>query len=209
MGQVTPNAAGMLAKFYTSNKNLVVNKPMEVSSYDQPIEVAEDARMFEEEKYWDTLRHEPLSETGEKRLPDDRHVEEYPGDQNLYRHHQIMIDGYYDVGKVDIGPYIGVLAYNNIEGLRLQGGFRTNEKFSKHWMFGTQLGYGFTDQRVKYSAFVQNILSRRRWTTLTVRVRSDIARIGIDDENLAITRFSLRRHDGEFSEEDITLMRRG
>ncbi len=185
MGQVTPNAAGMLAKFYTSNKNLVVNKPMEVSSYDQPIEVAEDARMFEEEKYWDTLRHEPLSETEKNvyRMIDT--LKNIPVIKTYTDIIKIMIDGYYDVGKVDIGPYIGVLAYNNIEGLRLQGGFRTNEKFSKHWMFGTQLGYGFTDQRVKYSAFVQNILSRRRWTTLTVRVRSDIARIGIDDENLA------------------------
>ncbi len=185
MGQVGKNAAGMLAKFYTSNKNFMVDKPLEPSFYNQPIEVAEDARMFEDEKYWDTLRHEPLSETEKNvyRMIDT--LKNIPVVKTYTDIIKIFIDGYYDMGKVEVGPYLGLVAYNNIEGVRVQGGFKTNAKFSRRWMVGGQLGYGFEDQRVKYSAFIQNILSRRHWTTLTFRMRSDIARLGVDDENLA------------------------
>jgi len=185
MGQMSKSAAGMLAKFYTSNKNFVIDKPHENKFYSQPIEVAEDARMFEQEKYWDTLRHEPLSQTEKNvyRMIDT--LKNIPVIKTYTDIFKIIIDGYYDRGKISYGPYLGVIAYNNIEGMHIQGGFRTNEKFSKQWVFGGQLGFGFYDQRLKYSAFVQNILSRKHWTTLTFRIRSDIARIGVDDENLA------------------------
>ncbi len=185
MGQFSQQQAGMLAKFYTSNKNFVVDKPYENRFYSMPVEVAEDARMFEEEKYWDTLRHEPLSETEKNvyRMIDT--LKNIPVIKTYTDIFKILIDGYYDKGKISYGPYLSVIAYNNIEGFRAQGGFRTNENFSKYWMFGGQLAYGFLDQRVKYLAFIQSIMSRRHWTTLTLRLRSDIARIGVDDENLA------------------------
>jgi hypothetical protein len=98
---------------------------------------------------------------------------------------KIVVNGYYDAGKIFIGPYIGLVAVNNIEGLRVQTGFKTSIDFSKKWVFGGQLGYGFKDEKIKYSAFVQRILSKERWTTLTFRARSDIWRIGVDDEALA------------------------
>ncbi len=39
---------------------------------------------------------------------------------------KIIVNGYYKVGKIDIGPYVSLLAVNNIEGLRIQPGFKTN-----------------------------------------------------------------------------------
>jgi hypothetical protein len=44
----------------------------------------------------------------------------------------IIIDGYYDMGKFEIGPYISTLAINNIEGLRLQTGFKRLENLAKN-----------------------------------------------------------------------------
>ena len=80
-------------------------------------------------------------------------LQTYPSCKNLYRHCQdCYLGGYYDAGKLDLGPYIAMFAINNIEGLRLQPGFRTNEKFSKKWVVGAQLGYGFKDERIKYMA---------------------------------------------------------
>ncbi|HZY78946.1 MAG TPA: DUF5686 family protein, partial [Cyclobacteriaceae bacterium] len=63
VSEITKASAGMLAKFYTSNKNIVVNKPYELTFYERPIQIKEDARLEQDEKTWDTLRHEPLSET--------------------------------------------------------------------------------------------------------------------------------------------------
>ena len=214
MGEIGKNSAGMLAKFYTSNKNFTVNKPYEQSFYQQPIEVAEDARLHEEDTYWDNLRHEPLSVTEKNVYKMIDTLKNIPVIKTYTDIFKVIIDGYYNLGKVEVGPYIALMAYNNIEGFRMQGGFKTNENFSKKWMVGSQIAYGFMDNRVKYSAFVQKILSRRQWTTLTFRVRSDIARIGIDDENLAdnplflaAARWGIFRRGYYFDEQRVSLSR--
>jgi hypothetical protein len=96
-----------------------------------------------------------------------------------------VLDGYVKAGKIEIGPYLGIVAWNNIEGWRLQGGFKTNYQFSKKWIYSAHLGYGFKDERFKYQVSAQRILSKQRWTTLTFRARSDIARLGVDNDDLA------------------------
>lgn len=181
VGQITKAAAGMLAKFYTSNKNIVINKPHNLRFYEQPISMAEDVRMYEDEKFWDTLRHEPLSSTEVsvyKMIDTLRNIPVVKAYTDLIK---IAVDGYITAGRIDVGPYPGFIAYNSIEGLRLQGGFKTNIKFSRKFVVGAQLGYGFTDEKIKYSFYVQNILSRERWTTFSVRARRDIMRLGVDE----------------------------
>lgn len=185
VGELTKNSAGMLAKFYTSNRNFKVNDPRATSFYEKPILMAEDARLDEREETWDTLRHDPLTETEKNvnRMIDT--LQNIPIVRTYTDIAKIIVNGYYDVGKINVGPYLSMLAVNNLEGVRIQGGFRTNIDFSKKWVIGGSLGYGFKDERVKYSAFVTNILSKDRWTTISIRTRSDLGRVGIDDESLA------------------------
>lgn len=214
VSELTSFSAGMLAKFYTSNKNIVVNKPHPPSFYEHPIVMAEDARQFEQEEYWDTLRHEPLSETEKSvyRMIDT--LQNIPVVKTYTDIIKIAVNGYYDAGKVQLGPYISLFAFNNIEGFRIQGGFKTSIQFSKKWVFGGSVGYGFRDERIKYSGFVQNILSRDNWTTVSFRVRSDLGRVGIDDESLAdnylflaAQRFGVFRRGYYFDEQRFNFQR--
>lgn len=214
ISEVTGRAAGMLAKFYTSNKNFVVNKPHPQSFYESPIVMEEDARANEQEEFWDSLRHEPLTQTEKNVYKMIDTLQNIPVVKTYTDIFKIVVGGYYSAGKIDIGPYISVLAINNIEGIRIQPGFKTNEKFSTKWVFGGQLGYGFKDEKIKYMAFVQNIMSRKRWTTLTVRARSDISRVGIDEESvgdnfllLASQRFGVFRRGYYFNEARIDFKR--
>ena len=214
VSEVTGTSAGMLAKFYTSNKNFVINKPRQLSFYEIPIVMAEDARINEDDESWDTLRHEPLSQTEKNVYKMIDTLQNIPVVRTYTDIIKIIVGGYHDVGKVDVGPYVSAFAINNIEGFRIQPGFRTNEKFSKKWVFGAQLGYGFKDQRVKYMAFVQNIMSRRKWTTVTLRVNSDVSRVGIDEESagdnfllLASQRFGNFRRGYYFNEGRIDFRR--
>lgn len=214
VSEVTGTSAGMLAKFYTSNKNFIINKPHPPSFYETPIVMAEDARINEEESYWDSLRHEPLTQTEKNVYKMIDTLQNIPVVKTYTDIFKIVVGGYYDAGKLDLGPYISLFAVNNIEGLRIQPGFKTNEKFSDKWVVGAQLGYGFKDERIKYMAFVQNIMSRRRWTTLTVKARSDISRVGIDDESvgdnfllLASQRFGNFRRGYYFNEGRVDFKR--
>ena len=185
VGEVGKNNPGMLAKFYTSNKNFITNKPKDPTFYERTIEIAEDAQLFKEDHYWDTLRHEPLSETEKSvyRMIDT--LRNIPIVKTYTDIIKIVLDGYVNAGKIEIGPYLGVVAWNNIEGWRLQGGFKTNYQFSKKWIYSAHLAYGFDDEKFKYQLSAQRILSRQRWTTLSFRARRDIARLGVDDEDLA------------------------
>jgi hypothetical protein len=185
VSEVGNGNAGMLAKFYTSNKNIVTNKPYDPVFYDRAIETAEDFRMYEDEKYWDTLRHEPLSETEKSvyRMIDT--LVNIPVVKTYTDIITVLVDGYYKVGKIDVGPYLSTITWNNIEGIRLQAGFRTNYQFSKKWVYQLQGAYGFDDEKFKYLASVKHILSRNRWTTISFRARRDLSRIGIDDESVA------------------------
>jgi hypothetical protein len=185
VGELGKNNAGMLAKFYTSNKNIITDKPYDPAFYSRAIETAEDFRMNEDEKYWDTLRHEPLSETEKNvyRMIDT--LVNIPVVKTYTNIIKVLVDGYYTVGKVDLGPYMSFVTWNNIEGIRLQAGFRTNYQFSKKWVYHLQGGYGFNDEKFKYMVSVKHILSRNHWTTVSFRARRDLSRIGIDDETLA------------------------
>jgi Family of unknown function (DUF5686)/CarboxypepD_reg-like domain len=185
VSQIRKNSAGMLAKFYTSNKNFVVNKPHEPKFYETSFETAEDYRMNEQEAYWDTVRHEPLSEAEKnvKKMIDT--LKSIPIIRTYTDVIKTVVDGYYDFGHLKFGPYLGIVAYNNVEGLRLMAGIKTDFSFSKKWVLGAQLAYGFSDQRYKYTASATKILDRKKWTTISFRARKDIARLGVDDEALA------------------------
>ncbi len=76
----------------------------------------------------------------------------------------MFITGYYTVGKVDIGPYLGTFQTNTIEGNRVNLGLRTSENFNPHYSVGGFLGYGFGDKEWKYSIYGQyKIKSKHRF----------------------------------------------
>ena len=186
VGEIRDQWAGMLAKFYTSNRNIIVNQPKDPKFYERQILLDEGFLLNKDDhEHWNQLRHEPLTETEKNvyRMIDT--LQHIPVVRTYVDIIKIFINGYKKVGKFDLGPYLSLIALNNIEGIRVQMGFKTNYQFSKKWIFGAQLAYGFRDDRIKYSAFAQHILDRKRWTTVGIRVRSDVGRVGIDDELLA------------------------
>jgi hypothetical protein len=186
IGEVRDDWAGMLAKFYTSNKNIVVNQPKDPRFYDKQILLDEQYMLNRDnESHWNELRHEPLSETEKTVYQMIDTLTNIPVVRTYVDIAKVIINGYKKVGKIDIGPYLRLLAWNDIEGLRIQSGFKTNYLFSRKWEFGAQLGYGFDDRRLKYAVHAMHIIDRKRWTVASLRYRHDLWRVGIDDEALA------------------------
>jgi hypothetical protein len=185
VSQIRNSSAGLLAKFYTSNKNIQVNNPRPTKFYEHSIETAEDSRMYENDNYWDTLRHEPLSQTEKNVQKMIDTLKNIPVIRTYTDIIKTIIDGYYDFGHWKFGPYLGIAAYNTVEGFRVMVGMKTDFSFSKKWVLAGQVAYGFSDERYKYMVSATNILDRKKWTTMSFRVRRDIARLGVDDEALA------------------------
>lgn len=95
---------------------------------------------------------------------------------------QIAVTGFYKVGSVELGPYPYLFAYNSVEGLRTRLGFRTNDQFGRSWILRGYVAYGTLDRQVKYGAEVDYLLSRRRSSLLSVRLSSDLERLGLTPE---------------------------
>ena len=185
VGEITKNSAGMLAKFYTINSNVVTDKPYPPKFYEQAIETEEDFLQEQNDVFWDSARHEPLTETERNVYKMIDTLRSIPIVRTYTDIIKTIVDGYYKAGSVKVGPYLSTMAWNTVEGLRFTAGFKSTLALSKNWVYAAQLGYGFNDTRLKYMFSATRVLDRKDWTTLSFRVRRDVSRIGVDDEALA------------------------
>jgi hypothetical protein len=173
---------GVLAKFYSSIDSIRTNQEKPAAFFDQLVVVNENAE--EVGKGMDELRHDSLSVTEKNMFEMVGKIKSVPIIKNYVEFLKIAVNGYKKVGPVDIGPYIYLGNYNDIEGLRINLGFRTNIDFSKKLILKGSLAYGFSDEKFKYSGGTEFIFSRRRWTTLEYMHRYDIDQVSINVENL-------------------------
>jgi len=184
IGEITKNMAGILAKFYTSNKNVKVNDPKDQSFYVRPIEVSETVNINSDDDYWNEHRHEPLSPTELNVYSMIDTLRNIPVVKTYTELIKIAVNGYFKAGPLDLGPYLSVFSNNSIEGSRFQFGARTNIDFSNRWVLGGYLAYGIKDDRFKYQTNLKYIASRTRWTTLEASYTNDIDQVGLAAEDL-------------------------
>lgn len=62
----------------------------------------------------------------------------------------LISQGYYSLGKIELGPLEYLYHRNNIEGNRIRLGGRTTSSFSEKVYMEGYMAYGFRDERVKY-----------------------------------------------------------
>jgi hypothetical protein len=174
--EVTNLTAGFIAKFYTSVKDIEVNKPYDVSFYENPVTMKEDVGVYDDD-FWKENRHDSLSSTElnvYKMVDTLRNIPFVKFSTDMAK---FALTGYLKTGPLDLGPYTVFYGDNNIEGQRAGFGARTNFRFSKHMTLGGYYAYGFGDERAKYQAYGEFILDRDQWTTLRFEHQKEIEQI--------------------------------
>ena len=186
MAEFSKNTAGMLAKFYTSNKNFVLNDPKPPAFYDVGIELAEDAKDASE-TYWTEHRHDTLS-TAEKnvyKMIDT--IRNVPVVKSYIEIVNILVIGYKRIGKFEVGPYLSSYANNSVEDNRFRLGARTNSYFSRKWNFEAYGAYGTLDGNAngfKHGLYASYIFSRKPFTKFGVSETKDIDLVALVDNNI-------------------------
>jgi hypothetical protein len=183
IGQITPKTAGLLAKFYTSADSIKVVPPQPTSFFNQAVVLKPDFNDANEE-FWKNNRQDPLSDEELAVLQMVDTLKKIPVIRFYSEGLKFFATGYLPVRKIDIGPWPGFFNFNNIEGIRLGMGFRTNLKFSTKWLLEGYLAYGFKDEEYKYSSSVTRILNRNRWTTISLKSQKEIDQVGLEIESL-------------------------
>lgn len=77
-------------------------------------------------------------------------IQKVPIIKKLINLSTMLFFGYYDLGKIEIGPVNTFYMYNPVEGMRFRFGGRTTDKLSKKLNLETYFAYGFTDKKPKY-----------------------------------------------------------
>ena len=176
------SVAGMIAKYYISNKDLKINQPRtEKGFFDIEMNIAEDAT-DKKQNFWDTNRHENLSASEKNVYQMIDTLKKLPTVRSYIEIIDIAINGYKRLGKVDIGPYLYLYNHNNVEGHRIRLGFRTNNNFSDNWMLKGYLAYGTKDNKLKYSGEIGYIFSKNKWSELIISHTRDIEQLGFESD---------------------------
>ena len=185
IAELTNNTAGLIAKFYVSNKNLDTKTIHPQKFYFDQILVAEDFKMHDD-NFWVQNRHDSLTAGEKKTYSMINSIKNLPVVKTWVEIISVIGTGYKGIGPVDVGNYLFAYALNNYEGHRFRIGFRTNGKFSRKIGFNGYLAYGAWDQEFKYGAGLNYIISRKPWTTFSISRTQDIqqAAIPTDDDRL-------------------------
>jgi hypothetical protein len=213
IGQLTGNSAGLLAKFYTATDSVVVNQRLESSFFDQAVVLKPDYNQVSSD-YWKNRRPDPLSEEELAVLQMVDTLKKIPLIRFYSEGLKFFATGYLPVKKLDLGPWTEFGNYNNVEGLRLGFGLRTNYSFSNRFLVEGYAAYGTVDERWKYKLSSTWILSRKRWTTLGIRLGRELDQVGLEMENLqgnsvflAASRFGTLRRPFVSTNQRITFQR--
>jgi hypothetical protein len=181
IAELSKNSAGMIALFNNSFEKIKVNVERSHKFFDYPITMNEDAAQKSDE-FWDSARHEKLSDDEKRALAKIDTLTNVKVVKNYVELINIIFNGYKSIGKIDFGPYALLYGYNVLEGHRFRLGARTNFNFSKKYIFSGYGAYGLLDERWKYKAQAEAILSRKHWTVLGTSYRNDVEQIGVNDD---------------------------
>ncbi len=170
---------GLYGRKSSSRKNFIVNtkRPPDFYKSDNTVEILEGANNKTKEE-WSELRHSALNlnEHGIGLMIDS--LNHTPFFVTLKKLTYFASTGYFPLGKIELGSVFSLISSNPVEKYRVSMGLRTSNDFSKRIELGGALGYGFYDQRWKYSALLRYNLSTKKRALLVAYYNFNIEQIG-------------------------------
>ena len=128
--------------------------------------------------YWTTKRFVPLT----KKENDIYHMVDTMKSIPRFRTYvdivQTVITGYYEKGKVELGPYFTTLSFNPVEGTRFRLGGRTSNSFSTWVEFEGYAAYGTKDERMKYGLMTRGFVSKEPRLLYRAAYKHDVEQLG-------------------------------
>ena len=135
----------------TTYRDFVFNQFKDKKFYSLPTDVMIADKAYEKtDEYWDESRHEALTKDEQTIYYMVDTLKNLPAIKTWIDIFKTVVRGYYDIGKVELGPYASLISFNEIEGTRFRIGGRTTTKFSKLIRLDGHIAYGTKDTKIKY-----------------------------------------------------------
>ncbi|MCF6183066.1 MAG: DUF5686 and carboxypeptidase regulatory-like domain-containing protein [Bacteroidales bacterium] len=145
-------SAGMFGKRSVYYDNYIFNKKRDKKIYSGLEKtVREENYDKKDEEFWKENRIKELSVQEENIYKMVDSVQHMPAFKRTMDILTLLVAGYWNFGKINVGPVNTFYSFNDVEGFRLRIGGRTSDKFSKIFRLDGYLLYGFKDEKYKYS----------------------------------------------------------
>lgn len=158
------------------------------------IVIPEDEMVAKDESYWETNRTEALTESDQNIYKMYDELAENPKYKKIVKIVEIGNSGYFHIGKgIDIGNIFQSFGYNDIEGVRLRGGFRTYRGKNDMWRIQAYTAYGFRDQKWKFGGEAKYMFNKDNRFMIGTGYRKDVLQLGVQlttDEGIMTRSFA-------------------
>lgn len=182
VNELLKNTPSFLAKFVISNKDFKIHEIQKPALFEHNVDVVQNAlRYASDSSYWQEHRHEALDSNDLRSYDMVDSLRNVKSIKNMTTLGGFLGTGFYEVGKIDLGPYYYLVNHNAVQGWRVSLGGRTNYKFSRVVTLKGYAAYGFKDREIKYSGLADFVLSRKKWTNVGFQRRVDLDQAGISD----------------------------
>ena len=178
--QLGEKVMGLFGRKSTSYKNIEVNIPKSDTLYDGLSNVVVlDAANSREPDYWQSARHDTLSENQKGIYEMVDSVKNVPAFRTFVDLVKLLFTGYKEVGNFEIGPYFKLYSFNPVEGNRFRLGGRTSNQFSTRLMLFGYAAYGTRDERFKYNGGFRYRIKKNPRQYAGFQYTRDVEQLGI------------------------------
>ena len=139
---------GIFGERTVSYKNYKINQPRDPSFYEGPSTVVVQNKL-NRDSFLLAHRHDTLTIAEAKVYTNVDSLKRLRSFRRFMDVANILLAGYKNFGKFEIGPANTFYSFNPVEGFRLRFGGRTTPKLSKRIYFETYGAYGFKDEKWK------------------------------------------------------------
>jgi len=160
---------GIFGERTVSYKNYRINQPREDKFYEGPSSIIAENRIQNKDSFWTARRHDTLTVAEAKVYTNIDSLKTLRSFRRFMDIANILLAGYKNFGKFEIGPANAFYSYNPVEGFRLRFGGRTTPKLSKRIYFETYAAYGFTDEKWKGFLAVTYSLNNKSIYTFPIK----------------------------------------
>jgi len=143
---------GMFGRKKVTYDHFKLNQPIPDDIFNGAEEKEELAESMErDEEYWQQHRLAGLTKQEANIYKMVETVKTIPAFRRTMNVIMLLTVGYWNAGKIDVGPVNSFYSFNDVEGFRLRFGGKTSDKFSKTKQIEAYAVYATKDERMKYS----------------------------------------------------------
>lgn len=150
---LTKKGTGLYGKKSVFYDNYTFNTPRPDSVYSGIEHTIKTIGYTERDSsFWESGRIEKLTAQEQNIFVMVDSVQHVPAFKRAMDVVMLLVAGYWNFDKIEVGPVNTFYSFNDVEGFRLRMGARTSDNFSERFRLDGYLTYGFKDERFKYSA---------------------------------------------------------